>query len=372
MKPRLLFLCITMLLLLSHASTQSLFYPIDATYYPDSGYYFVSDWAEGTGKIARMNPGGQITDTLFYDLKYAGGLCLVGDTLYVLKNYGKFTVTSPGYLIGFDLATGNEICNKLIVADGYLDLVTYDFHGMLYITDEENNKLYRYNIAQGTADTFVSDDKFIFGVCYDSINDRILYTSSSFYWSDIKSIPRTGGTVNTLFSRLGYIEGMIMDEQGNFYYSSWGGDYEWGNEPVFKNSSTFTYEDTISAGLNRPFGLCLGPGNTLVVCNWGGHSVEMIDLSPFSVFEEAFQPYQAILSPNPCHDQCRLKLTGAIHEPVLLKLFDAGGQVVYNEHIMVESAGDHHALPVGRLDAGVYCLVISGQRGSTSLKLLVE
>jgi len=370
---RYLLSSITLLALyISSIYAQSFHYPVDVAYNAASGCCYVSNWANGAGNVVRVDVNGQIIDTLLSDLKYTGGLCLAGNVLYVLKNYGLYTSSTPGYLLGYNTETGTQVCFTMIVADGYLDLVAYDQHGMLYITDEENNRVYRYDISQGITDVFVQDEKDVFGVCYDSIHDRILFASADFYWSDIKSIPRTGGPVSTLFSRTGFIEGLVTDKVGNYYYTTWGDDYQWGNEPVFKNTGTFTYEFKISDGHNRPFGLCLVPGNKLFVCNWGSHSVQLIDLSPFSVIEGSWRPYQAIVTPNPCHEQGWLTLAGATHETVLLQLFDAGGQEVYTEYITVKSANYHHDLPVGRLAAGVYCLIISGERGSSSVKVVIE
>ena len=34
---------------------------------------------------------------------------------------------------------------------------------------------------------------------------------------------------------------------------------------------------------NRPFGMCIGHDNHLVVCNWGSHSLSFIDLDLFGV-----------------------------------------------------------------------------------------
>ncbi|OQX77330.1 MAG: hypothetical protein B6D61_07395 [Bacteroidetes bacterium 4484_249] len=260
-------------------SQDSLYYPVDIVYDDVAEQYYVSNWADTyNGYILKLDNEGQIINRFFDNLDFPSGLCLIDNVLYVVNNLDIYGGSLPSFLIGIDLNSGEEIFNTQISTAGtYLDLMTTDNNGNFYIGDSEKNKIYKYNIDNDTVTDFVTDVNNPYGVYYDEINDRILFTNSSFSLSFIKSINPDGGEISTLFYNSGYLEGIILDNSGNHYLSSWGGDYVWGNEPVYKTNSTFGWKYEISNNHNRPFGMCFGKDSVLVVCNWGDHSLSFLN-----------------------------------------------------------------------------------------------
>ncbi|MBC8490774.1 MAG: T9SS type A sorting domain-containing protein [Bacteroidetes bacterium] len=273
-------------------------YPVDIVYHEQSEQYYVSNWADNTaGNILKLNSEGQITGTFYDELNYVGGLCLINDILYITNNMDLYGGSQPSYLVGININTGVSILNFEISTGGtYLDLMTTDNNGNLYIGDSEKMKIYKYNLQTGLVTDFVTNITNPFGVFYDYISDRILFTNSSFTNSYIKSKSPQGGEITTVFYHNGYLEGITMDDEGNFYLSSWGNDYQWGNEPVYKTNHDFSWKYEISNNHNRPFGMCIGKDTCLVVCNWGEHTLSFIETSGF---ESPFkQPFDIVFDNN--------------------------------------------------------------------------
>ncbi|MEO8733648.1 MAG: T9SS type A sorting domain-containing protein, partial [Flavobacteriales bacterium] len=62
--------------------------------------------------------------------------------------------------------------------------------------------------------------------------------------------------------------------------------------------------------------------------------------------------------PNPAHDQLNIALTGAAPGPESLRVLDALGRVVLSEKVDINGATWWYALPVAKLDAGNYTLLL--------------
>ncbi len=195
-----------------------------------------------------------------------------------------------------------------------------------------------------------------YGICYDNINDRILFTNSSFTLSYIKSISPQGGNISTVFSHTGYLEGIIMDSSGNFYLSSWGDDYQWGNEPVYKTNNSFGWELELSNDQNRPFGMCIGFDNYLVVCNWGDHTLSFIDLQ--TVVEEANICTDMFnLFPNPSTGVVKLDFSGSTSPEVEISIMSITSQTVHKE-ILKTNLINEKTLDLDHLLPGTYIMTI--------------
>ena len=82
--------------------------PIDIIYLEDSDEYYVTDrgGAGMPGYILKLNSAGEIIEDFFTDLDFPGGLCKVGDTLYVLNNKDYYPGNLPSYLLGIDMNSG--------------------------------------------------------------------------------------------------------------------------------------------------------------------------------------------------------------------------------------------------------------------------
>ena len=66
---------------------EDIYYPIDIVYHSETETYYLSNWADGEGYILKLDKDGNIVETYFEGLHYAGGLCIIENILYVLDNY---------------------------------------------------------------------------------------------------------------------------------------------------------------------------------------------------------------------------------------------------------------------------------------------
>ncbi|MBN3034983.1 MAG: T9SS type A sorting domain-containing protein [Bacteroidales bacterium] len=352
---------------------QELYYPTDIIYHQPSDRFFVSNWADGNGNIIVVDDQGNPVSTFFSGLTYPGGMAIIGNTLYVVNNKDLYGGYLPSYVVGIDLTTGAQTSSFPVDSDGiYLDLMTAGNNGNLYFGDSEKERIFKYNPSGSQLTELVTGVENPFGICYDYIHDRVVFTHSTFTMSWLKSVSPDGSNLTTLMSYQGYLEGIIMDEKGDFYYSSWGNDYQWDNEPVYKNNGEFTNPNTLASDHNRPFGMCFGKNNELIVCNWGNHTLRFIDLTPYNVPELPNTLSGNIsLFPNPCHGTFTLSISGIQKDTFsTIQIVDMHGSVV-REWIAGITDSKIEADASG-LTPGIYLVRLPGIPGHPSVRMMVD
>ncbi len=374
MKHLYLFIIITLLIPVFALSQDTLSYPTDIVYVEESEAYYVSNWAneDVPGYILKLNAAGEVTENFYSDLDLPGGLCRVGDTLYVLNNKDLYGGTQPSYLLGIDINTGQLVVNVEIGSGGiYIDMVTTDNKGYLYITDSENLKIYKYNIQTQTFVDFVTNISKPIGICYNWIDDQIMFTISKSNISYVASIPPEGGDFLTEFYHLGWIEGLIMIPTGDYYLSSWTGNGgDWGTEPVYKASHALNWKYMVSDTNNRPFGMCYGKDNHVAVCNWGSHIINFIDLTPFGVNE--LQPHATFeLYPNPTEGDIQIDLSQLDAKKVDLSVYDISGKQVFTKKISDKNLIDQKNMDLSFLETGTYIVTILSDKKVYHQKLII-
>jgi len=338
--------------------------PVDIVYRAETKNYYVSNSFEGNGNILKLDSTGKVIETFFSDLHYPGGLCLVGDVLYVGDNYGKWNDSLPSHLVGIDLNTGTEVMNFLVASYGaYIDLMTTDSSGYLYIgnsgTGDNDGKVHKFNIQTQSLTDLVTQTTRPYGVSYDHVNNRIIFVESGPLISFLKSVSPEGGEVTKVFYMNRRIEGVIMAPDGDFYISSWGSDSIFGNDTVYKAGNSLAWKMEISTGHNRPFGMCIGKDNFLAVCNWGEHSLSFIDLSLYGIEETLTKNNDFTIYPNPSNGIVNLKFNNSEIQEVEVIIHDIIGQLVYQEKIgrmdvLSEKQIDLQQLPKGTYIVNIY------------------
>ena len=353
-------------------SQDTLSYPTDIVYDEQNQEYYVSNWANDyPGYILKLNNNGEIIGNFYSSLDLPSGLCLVGDTLYVLNNKDLYGGNLPSYLLGIDINTGQLVVDVELGSGGiYVDLLTTDNKGHLYITDSENHKIYKYNIELQTFIDFVIDIDRPIGICYNYIDDLVMFTISSSSISYIASIPVEGGDYQIEASHDGWLEGLIMASDGDYFASSWSSNGPtWGNEPVFKLPHDFGWENEVSGFNNRPFGMCVGYSDQLAVCNWGSHeilfndTVTGIDWATPSSGLEVF--------PNPTSGTIQIDFSRNNVREVDLSVFDISGKEVYKMKIKKDGLLGDEYLDFGFLEPGTYFLTGQFNNGQVHEKIIV-
>ena len=369
------FLAIFLIIPLMITAQDTLNYPTDVVYDEAAETYYVSNWADGDGYILTLNTFGEITGTLFSDLDYPEGLCLIDNVLYVTDNGDLYGGNAPSYLVGIDIFSGNELLKVEIAAETTnLDLMTTDNNGNLYICDSEKLLIYKYEIATATITVFVEGVNKPLGICYDEIEDRIIFTESKSNISYLKAIDPDGSNMSNVFYHLGWIEGIVMDDEGNYFMSSWSGsnDTLWGYEPVFKLSHGLNWKYELTGDQNRPFGMCMGHDNHLVICNWGSHVVNFLNLEPFGTEENILSNNNLTVYPNPGNGDFNLHLPEIQSQVANLTVLDLNGRIITSNIIRKAEAEFEQSLDLTFLPVGIYILKVQDGNQVYHKKLVVK
>jgi hypothetical protein len=362
---------------LNTLAQDTLHYPVDIIYHEATQNYYVSNSANGSGYILKLDSDGNILETFYSGLHYTGGMCLVDGILYVGDNYGLWEDDQPSRLIGIDLATGNEVLNFLVASeDSYIDLMTTDNNGYLYIGNSanglNNGKVHKFDIANQILTELVFPTPRPFGITYDFINDQLVFVESGPSISFLKTVSTEGGTVNKVFYMNRRMNGVIMKENGDFFISSWGEDNNFGDESVYKVNIALNWHIEISTGHNRPFGMCIGKDNHLAVCNWGEHSLSFIDLDPFGINESHIAQKTMRLFPNPGNGHFSIRIDDVPDKSLSLAVFDLQGKEIYNEQVRVTNILFEKNLNLDFLTPGTYVIRILSDSFVSQEKLIIR
>ncbi len=144
------------------------------------------------------------------------GMVIVGDTVFVCAQ--------SGYIKAYDLTNGNMLSN-INLGGTFLNGICTDFAGNLYATDFSAKKIYRYDIATQQFNVFVNNmAKTPNGIVYDPFHNRLVVAT----WGSnaaVLGINMSDSSVTTLVgTSLTNIDGVSIDEDGNFYLAEWGTD----------------------------------------------------------------------------------------------------------------------------------------------------
>ncbi|HNX37874.1 MAG TPA: hypothetical protein PL124_04405 [Candidatus Cloacimonadota bacterium] len=190
---------------------QGLSKPESVTYDYATGIYYVSN--TGDGSIV------QSTDLVNYsffaqDLGSVRGLYISGKYLYAASNLG---------LVLFNLSKGERIKTIGVPGSIFLNDVTGDNSGNIYVTDNKANRIFKYESGSGKISTFIkSGIQNPNGIVYDKRYDRLLLVSLKAN-SPVQTISLPDGVVGTYKSTPhSSLDGLALKPNGVIYYSSWG------------------------------------------------------------------------------------------------------------------------------------------------------
>lgn len=228
--------------------------------------YLVSSW--NTGNLVQIDSNDVQSFFLVNQACYAG-LCIVDGNVYAA---GK----SEG-VRGFNLSNGDSVMNVSIPGSRLLNDITADNSGNLYLSDPQAHKIYRVRISDHTYSTFVSGGINVpNGILFDEPNNRLILVSARNN-SPIQAISLVDSSVSTIiYTSLDILDGLTVDNQGNYYISSWGSSsvYRFDNE--FSNPPEF-----ISSHRQQPADIFFNKlDNILAVPIYYYHDVDFIPIEP--------------------------------------------------------------------------------------------
>ncbi len=277
MKLNLLFLLTTMIIPnLSHS--QEFKMPESAAYEPLKKRYFISNF--GDGSIIEIDSTGEKT-YFKKGLSKVLGILIYENILYAVDN--------PKSVKGFDINDGSIKLDIQIKEASFLNDITVDDSGFLYVTGSSTAKIFKIDIESKTYSPLMKTKGGPNGITYDKSKNRLLvcYFVEKATIDDINLKDFTISTlVRTEFTNL---DGITLDDEGNCYISEWGrGSFESGytkEGKIYKYDNSFKKEPEMVSSIHH------GPAdiyfnkykNELVIPSLLSDTVEFIPLKKKSL-----------------------------------------------------------------------------------------
>lgn len=303
--------------------------------------------SDGTSIVQRFGNGTISHFGTGLDADY--GMEVMGNTL--------FAITGDD-VRGYDLTTEMQVMSITINGAGFLNGLASNGTDKLWATDFGNDKIYEIDV---TSLSFPSYTEIVSntvstpnGIVYDGANNRLVFVN----WGSnapIKAVDLSNNMVSTLVTTsLGNIDGIDIDNQGNFYISSWTPDRISKYDNAFANPPV-----TISApGVNNPADICYALStDTLGIPNGNG-TVTFVGFTPSVNTEAPLGHFALSIGPNPVSESSAISFEMQAPSIVRLSVFNLKGQL---QQVLLQEdypAGSHKVLLQGSgLTAGKYFLV---------------
>lgn len=307
--------------------------------------YLVSNW--NNGSIIAIDSAGNQS----YFKQRSGnalGNCIADNTFYV---------SIGNAILGLNLDNPNDTIMYLPIAGAFqMDGMTVDDNNNLYVVDVPTAKIYKINLLTHTYSVFVSSgvSSRPQDVIYDRDYGRLLVCS----WyanSPIQAVDLSDSTISNLVNTpTGNCDGLALDGNGNYYFSTWI------NNSIYYYDTTFSNPPTLfSSEHSGPANICFNKrDNVIAVPNFNSNSVSFRLVIPSSVKENGaeqmnfnlFQNY-----PNPFNPTTTIKYQVPELKFVTLKVYDVLGNEVAVLVDEYKPAGIHEImLNATELTSGIY------------------
>jgi hypothetical protein len=303
--------------------------------------YFVSN--NNSGQIIKVTD----TDTSFTGYEGRRGMFIVNNILYA--------VIDDNRIGGYDLTSDSTILNLTISDAGLLNDITLSTDSLLYITDFNGNKIYKYNPVSGSYDILVSDNlESPNGIVLDAENNRLVFVES--YSGKIKAYSFTDSTVSTIVpNAFTGMDGITSDQFGNYYVSTWS------TGSVYRYDKNFSDPPVrVSQNHNGPADIYFNQlTNTLAVPNFNSNSITFVNISFTPIKETSgtlnkdfhlFQNY-----PNPFNPKTTISFTIPEGNNVTLKVYNILGNEIKTLLNEYKNAGKYSVyFDASALSSGIY------------------
>jgi hypothetical protein len=238
---------------------------------PLNNRYLIAN--KNDGKIMQRSSNGTISQFVGGISPNPYGIEVVGTTVYACCS---------GKVLGFDLTTGLQVFTVNLGAT-FLNGITHDNSGNLFVTDFSAKKIYRIKIATQTFTLFAQNlTQSPNGIIYDAPSNSLVFVS----WGSSAKIKRCSlldSTVTTLLTTsYTNIDGIARKANGDFYISTWG------TNSVYKYNNDFSTTPTlIVSGLSSPADIYYNDlTDTLAIPNSGNNTLTFVGQSTVSLLEQ--------------------------------------------------------------------------------------
>ena len=249
---------------------------------PLNNRYLIAN--SSNGKIMQRSSNGTISQFIGGVSPNPYGIEVVGTTVYACCS---------GKVLGFDLTTGLQVFSVNLGAT-FLNGITHDNSGNLFVTDFSAKKIYRIKIATQTFNLFAQNlTQSPNGIIFDEPSNSLVFVN----WGSAAKIKRCSlvdSTVTTILTTsYTNIDGIARKANGDFYISTWG------TNSVYKYNNDFTTTQVlIVSGLSSPADIYYNDlTDTLAIPNSGNNTLTFVGQSTASLLEQNFS--EVAIYPNP-------------------------------------------------------------------------
>ncbi|MBU1101223.1 MAG: T9SS type A sorting domain-containing protein [Bacteroidetes bacterium] len=247
--------------------------PESAVYDATLDRYLISN--TGNGDILSSTLEGTLTFFNNTDSESIRGITIYGDNLFAAGDEG---------VLVFDLATGTNILTIPIPGATFLNDITADGDGNLYVSD--GSKVYKVDPVGETYEVFLENLNGSNGLMYVPDPEMMLITlETAGSTAVIASVDLTTKVIEEIVSTdFEFLDGLAMDDFWNVYVSSWSTNAVYKYDSDFANAPTIVYQADDIGPADIYFD---SVNHTLVVPQMSTNSMTYIDL-----------PYVGLLTPN--------------------------------------------------------------------------
>jgi hypothetical protein len=256
--------------------------PESIDYDPVNNRYLIANSANG--KIMKRSVNGTISQFVANISPNPYGIEVVGNTVYACCS---------GKVLGFDLTTGLQVFSVNLGAT-FLNGITHDNSGNLFVTDFSAKKIYRIKIATQTFNVFAQNlTNSPNGIIFDEPSNSLVFVN----WGSSAKIKRCSladsSVVTILTTSYTNIDGIARKANGDFYISVWG------TNSVYKYNNNFSSTPAlVVSGLSSPADIYYNNlTDTLAIPNSGNNTLIFVGQSTVSLSEENFS--EVVIYPNP-------------------------------------------------------------------------
>jgi hypothetical protein len=256
--------------------------PESIDYDPVNNRYLIANSANG--KIMQRSVNGTISQFVANISPNPYGIEVVGNTVYACCS---------GKVLGFDLTTGLQVFSVNLGAT-FLNGITHDNSGNLFVTDFSAKKIYRIKIATQTFNLFAQNlTNSPNGIIFDEPSNSLVFVN----WGSSAKIKRCSladsSVVTILTTSYMNIDGIARKANGDFYISVWG------TNSVYKYNNNFTSTPAlVVSGLSSPADIYYNNlSDTLAIPNSGNNTLTFVGQSTVSLLEQ--NASEVSIFPNP-------------------------------------------------------------------------
>jgi hypothetical protein len=328
---------------------------------PESVEYDVANsrWLvgqNGSGKVLIYNPAnGGLTELCTGMTSGPYGIEILGNVLYCCDG---------ARVRGFDLSTG-ALISSINLGATFLNGITSDGNNFLFVTDYSAKKIFRVNVLTGTFNMMTTTVKSPNGIIYDGTNNRCVFVT----WGGsaaIQAMSLADSTISTLYTTsLSNLDGIIRDQQGNYYVSAWG------TASLNKTDANFSANPVaVKTGLSSPADLGINSaGDSIGIPNSGAANNVVFYAIPNGTGINEVDEHTMSVFPNPAKNTITITLDDAIVNGKI-ELFDMNGKLMASK----SATGLVFFIHRDELPSGEYFVNVKNQTGDIkySRKILFQ